>query len=97
MDIYKFLEDKQYTLKQKIEEIKDLSSRMSEKGASINDVGYAMLLKTALEHTNIGKEKDLAEKIKGMVEELEDSVKNKRPVGMSNYGFQKRIKTILNQ
>jgi len=97
MDIYTKLQNRGYTLKEKIAEVVKLSQVMADKGASINDIGYSMLLKEALQHSNTEKEKELATRVEELLTELNNGIKNKRMVGLSPYGFQKKIETILTQ
>ncbi|MFH1332269.1 MAG: hypothetical protein ABIH63_03205 [archaeon] len=97
MDIYTKLKNREYTLKEKIAEVVKLSQTLADKGASINDIGYSMLLKEALQHTDTTKEKELATRVEELLAELDSGIKSKRMIGFSPYGFQKRIETILTQ
>ncbi len=97
MDIYTKLQNRGYTLKEKIVEIVKLSQNLANKGASINDIGYSMLLKEVLQYTDTAKEKELATRVEELLTELNNGIKNKKMINFSPYGFQKRMEAILTQ
>lgn len=91
-DIYQILKNQKTTLREKLEEIKTFSVRMSDGGKSLNNLGYAMLLQVAVKHKN-PEDEELARKADILISNL----KNPHMVQYSPSGFKAEMEKALTQ
>ncbi len=97
-NLYEQIRNLDSSFRKKLEVIISINNQLAKEGKSLNDVGYAQVLREANRWTYFTwREHELKEKVMELVRDLEKGVTEKSQISLSPSGFQQKIEEMLTQ